>query len=182
MSVWTHTLALAVLHLFCLDLHLLSQSHLCHSRRHKCESWVSEDVWRATTCRDRPAAVAIAISQTDKWESCRCRTKIQTIVCHRAFSFLFSFCCNTSITSTLPHRADKESGSSSWDKRPWSQAWTHTHTHTHTPTYTRAPRVSCHTAIINSCLSAGSPYRIGPPEGDSFPMTDKSSLGDIEDP
>lgn len=68
---------------------------------------------------------------------------------------------------------------------------THTHTHddtlsnTHIVTHThihKSTKVCCHTPLINSYLSAGSPYRIGPPKGDSFPMTDKGSLGDTEDP
>lgn len=46
----------------------------------------------------------------------------------------------------------------------------------------KSAEVCCHTPLINSYLSAGSPYRIGPPKGDSFPMTDKGSLGDTEDP
>lgn len=46
----------------------------------------------------------------------------------------------------------------------------------------QSAEVCCHTPLINSYLSAGSPYRIGPLKGDSFPMTDKGSLGDTEDP
>lgn len=60
---------------------------------------------------------------------------------------------------------------------------THSQTHTHTGTHIhKSTEVCCHTPLINSYLSAGSPYRIGPPKGDSFPMTDKGSLGDTEDP
>lgn len=59
--------------------------------------------------------------------------------------------------------------------------WTHSQTHTHAHIH-KSTEVCCHTPLINSYLSASSPYRIGPPKGDSFPMTDKGSLGDTEDP
>lgn len=66
--------------------------------------------------------------------------------------------------------------------RQWA-ALTHTHTRGDTQTHIQeSAEVCCHTPLINSYLSAGSPYRIGPLKGDSFPMTDKGSLGDTEDP
>lgn len=66
-----------------------------HGRRHKHEcvprSRVPGDVRRATTGWDCPAAVVTAINRTDQQESCRCRTKIRSIIGYSAFSMALFF-------------------------------------------------------------------------------------------
>lgn len=150
------------------------------SQTYKCKyvprSRVSRDV--GYNRQKLSAAVVMSIKRTLRRGSGGCKTKIRSFICYRATSGAFF---PASLTSSIPpHQAAKESGSSSWDKGPRSRACGRTLKDAHT--YTRALRVRCHTPLINSYLSAGSPYRICPPKGDSFPMTDKGSLGDIEDP
>lgn len=113
-----------------------------HSRRHKCEfvprSRASRDVCRATTCWGCPAAVVMAINQTDKRESCRCRTKIQSIICFSASG-----------------RQRK------WfillrQRTPVAGMDAHTHRHTHTSTYTQERWGSAviHLSLIPTCQPA----------------------------
>lgn len=55
-------------------------------------------------------------------------------------------------------------------------------THSQTRAYTRALRSAViHLSLIPTCQTTP-PTVSAPPKGDSFPMTDKGSLGDIEDP